>query len=111
MLPIQRVKIRFFKFAKLFFGAYLNGVRFTSTHVQFVVAHTQGQNPLINSQTWGKKDEIGRLSVDGFNNEFPIVEGNISDFRPGEPDFGRQPVVLLVDVEPEGVHAQPQFSA
>ena len=80
MLPIQRVKIRFFKFAKLFFGAYLNGVRFTSTHVQFVVAHTQGQNPLINSQTWGKKDEIGRLGVDGFDNEFPIVEGNISDF-------------------------------
>ena len=94
-----------------FLSAYLNGVRFTSTHVQFVVTHTQGQNPLIDSQTWGKKDEIGRLGVDGFNNEFPIVEGNISDFRPGEPDFGRQPVVFLVDVEPEGVHAQPQFSA
>ena len=70
----------FLNWQNYFLGAYLNGVRFTSTHVQFVVAHTQGQNPLINSQTWGKKDEIGRLSVDGFDNEFPIVEGNISDF-------------------------------
>ena len=60
--------------------AYLNGVWFPPTHVQFVVTHTKGQNPLVNSQTWGKENKIWGLGVDGFDNKLAIVERNVANF-------------------------------
>ena len=45
------------------------------------------------------------------DDKLPVIEGDISDFGPGEPDLGREAVVLLVDVEAERVHAEPQLGA
>ena len=45
------------------------------------------------------------------DDKLPVIEGDISDFGPGEPDLGGEAVVLLVDVEAERVHAEPQLGA
>lgn len=35
-----------------------------------------------------------------------VAVGDISDLVPREGALGREPVVLLVDVQPQGVHSQ-----
>ena len=41
----------------------------------------------------------------------PGLEGYVSDLGPGEADLEPESVVLLIDVEPQRVHAKPQLGA
>ena len=45
------------------------------------------------------------------DDELAVVERDISDLGPGEADLWGESVILLVDVQPQCVHAQPQLSA
>lgn len=91
--------------------AHLDGVRLSPPHVELVVAHAEGQDPLVDPQARGEEDEVGRLRVDRLDDELSVVERDVADLGPGEADLGRQLVVLLVDVQSEGVDAEPQFGA
>lgn len=89
----------------------LNGVRFATTHVQFMVAHAEGENALVDAQTRCNEDKVTRLLVNGLDHKALIIEGNVANLAPGKANLGRELVVLLVNVKAEGVHTEPQFSA
>ena len=88
---------------------YLYGVGFSPPHVEFVVAHAEGEDALVDSQPGREEDKVWRFRVDGLDDELPVVERDVPDLGPGEANFGGQSVLLLVDVESQGVHTQPQF--
>jgi len=52
-----------------------------------------------------------RLLVHRLYDELFVIERDVPDLGPREADFGTQFVVLLVYVQPEGVHAQVEFGA
>ena len=54
-----------------------------------MVSHTQGENTFVDAHARRKEYEIGRFFVDRFDNEFTVVERNISDFGPRKTDFRR----------------------
>ena len=58
-----------------------------------------------------KEDKVWGFGVDGFDDKLSVIEGNISNLRPGETNFWGQFVVLFVDVQAEGVHSQPEVRA
>ena len=52
------------------------------------------------------------LLINGLDNKLLVVERDVADLAPREPDLGSELVqVPLVDVEPQGVHTQPQVRA
>lgn len=79
----------------------------------------------------------GGFLVDGFDDKFLVVEGDVSNLAPGKADLWGHPgwernlvhaasaytarlllllqnrllIILLVDVESQGVHSQPQLSS
>lgn len=59
---------------------YVDRVRFTPPHIQLVIAHTKRQDPLVDPHPGRQEYEVRRFLVDWFDYEFPIVEGNITDF-------------------------------
>ena len=42
---------------------HLNGVRLPSAHVEFMVAHAEGEDSLVDPQSRGKEHKVGRLLV------------------------------------------------
>ena len=52
-----------------------------------------------------------RLLVDGLDDKLLVVERDVSDLAPREPNLRGELVFLLVDVEPEGIHTQPEVCA
>lgn len=66
---------------------HVDGVGLAAAHVKFVVAHAEGEDPLVDADALDEEDEVGRLLVDGFDDEFAVVEGDVPDFRPGETDL------------------------
>lgn len=55
-----------------------------------MVAHTQCQDSLVDPQAWGEEHKVRRLLVDWFDDEFAVVEGDVPDLAPREPDLGGQ---------------------
>lgn len=89
----------------------VDGVRLAAAHVQLVVAHAEGENALVDANARRKEDEVRCLLVDGLDDELAVRERYVANFGPRETDLGRQLVVLLVDVQSERVHSQPQLGA
>lgn len=71
---------------------HLNGVWLPTAHVQLVVAHAQCKDSLVDPEARRKEHKIGRLLVNGLDDELPVIEGNISDLTPGEANLGSQSV-------------------
>jgi hypothetical protein len=89
----------------------VDGVRLAAAHVQLVVAHAEGEDALVDADARREEDEVRRLLVDRLDDELAVRERDVADFGPREADLGCQLVVLLVDVQSERVHAQPQLGA
>lgn len=66
---------------------HLDGVGLASSHVQLVVAHTQGQDTFVDAQAGGVEHKVGGLLVDGLDDKLLVVEGNVADFTPREADL------------------------
>jgi len=64
-----------------------------------VIAHAQRENSLVNLDSSGEKDKVRGLLVDWLDYEFLIVERDIPYLGPGETDFRRELIILLVDVQ------------
>jgi hypothetical protein len=48
-----------------------------------VVAHAQRQDPLVDPQPRREEDKVGRLRVDGLDDELAVVERDVPDLGPG----------------------------
>jgi len=44
-----------------------------------VITHAQGQDPLVDAEARGEKDKIWSLLINGFDDEFSVVERDIAD--------------------------------
>ena len=55
-----------------------------------MVAHTKRQDALVDPQTRGEEDEVGCFLVDRLDDELAVIEGDVSNLRPGETNFGSQ---------------------
>lgn len=98
---------------------HLDGVGLPPPHVQLMVSHTQRQDALVDPQPRRVEHKVleqnGHRSiknyvflkipsiilhfnaywsffVDGLDDKFLVVEGNVPDLAPGEADLWRQPV-------------------
>ena len=60
---------------QLFF--YLNGVWLSPAHVELVVAHAEGEDPLVDPQPRREEHEVRRLRVDRLDHELAVVERNV----------------------------------
>ncbi len=69
----------------------------------------QDPDPLVRAMDGSPDHESGTLIEIHLDDKLPVVEGDVAYLGPGEADLGRELVVLLVDVEAERVHAQPQL--
>jgi len=49
------------------------------------------------------------LLVDGLDDKLLVVERDIADLTPGEPNLWRELVVPLVDIQAKSIHPKPQF--
>lgn len=79
-----------FFFASLGFHLlHVDGVRLPSPHIQFVVAHAQGQDTFVDADTRREEHEIRRLFIYRLDDEFAIVERDVAYFGPREADFRR----------------------
>ncbi len=58
----------------------LDSVRLSSPHVEFVVAHAEGQDPLVDPQPGGEEDEVWCLGVDRLDDKLAVIERDITDF-------------------------------
>jgi hypothetical protein len=58
----------------------INGVWFAATHIQFMITHAQSQNTFVDAYTGGKEYKIRCFLIDGLNDEFPVIKGNVTDF-------------------------------
>ena len=67
-----------------------DGIGLASTHVQFMIAHAQRENASIDTKSRCVEDEIRRFLLHGFNDEFLIVERDVSNFAPWKADLRRQ---------------------
>ena len=57
-----------------------------------MVTDTERQNAFVYSESWRVKMKFRRFLVDRFYCELFVVERNISNFAPREPDLRCQPV-------------------
>ena len=64
-----------------------DGIGLASTHVQLVIAHAQRENASIDTKSRRVEDEIRRLLLHGFNDEFLIVERDVANFAPWKADL------------------------
>lgn len=89
---------------------YLHGVWLAPPHEKVVVADAQVQYHLVHSDLLREEHDVGRRLLDGLDVELLVVEADVSDLGPREGRLRRQLVLLLVDVETQRRHAQPQLS-
>jgi hypothetical protein len=45
-----------------------------------VVAHAEGQDPLVDPQPGGEEDEVWSLGVDRLDDKLAVIERDITDF-------------------------------
>lgn len=88
-----------------------DGIRLAAAHVELVIAHAQRQDSLVDADTRSEEDKIGRLLVDGLDDKLAIVERNVPDLGPREADLRCEAVILFVDIQSKGIHAEPQLGA
>lgn len=56
-----------------------------------MIAHAQRQDALVDANARREEHEVRRLLVDGLDDELAVVERDVADLRPGEPDLWGQP--------------------
>ena len=76
----------------------VNGIRFASSHIQFVISHAESQDPLVDLDPGSEEDEVWCFFVNWFDYELPVIKGNVPNLGPGETDFRSEFVILFVDV-------------
>ena len=69
---------------------HVDGVGLAAPHVELVVAHAQRQDALVDAHARREEHEVGRLLVDRLDDELAVVERDVADLRPREPDLGGQ---------------------
>lgn len=67
---------------------HIYGVWFAAPHVQLVVAHAEREDALVDAHARREEHKVRRLLVDRLDYELAVVERDVADFRPREPDFG-----------------------
>ena len=55
----------------------LDGVGLPAPHVELVVAHAEGEDPLVDPQPRREEHEVGRLRINRFDHELAVVERNV----------------------------------
>ena len=54
-----------------------------------MVSHAESEDSFVEPQALRVESEVGRFFVDGFDDKFLVVEGNVPDFRPRKSNLKR----------------------
>lgn len=57
----------------------LDRVRLAAAHIELVITHAQGQDPLVDTEARGEKDKIRSLLINRLDDEFSVVKRDIAD--------------------------------
>ena len=55
-----------------------------------MVSHAKGEDTFVEPEAFRVEGEVGRLFVDGLDDELFVVEGNVADFRPRKSNLWRK---------------------
>lgn len=69
-----------------------NGVCFAAADIHVVITHAKCQDGLVDPHMVGNKHKVWGFLICGLDDKVFVVESDVADLRPGEADFGGQPI-------------------